>query len=519
MLSAVHCSAPVGPQRRAEVVFADSSEWQTLNPLYMYGGNANRLGALVYSQLFRHSADGQLVPSLAAEVPTVQNGGITNHGLVVTYRLKHDAKWADGAPLTARDVVFTHEADMNPRNAAVDRQGDERIASISAPDPFTVKVTLKSAYAPFLLEFNRPLLPAHLLAGYVSLDRADYNTHPIGSGPYRVSEWKRGDHITFVRDDGYWGKRAGVSRIVVRFVPDPRTIVAGLESGEIDGAGFVDPVSVEPLAKSRTLHTTTASNAFAVMLFNASHETLSDARVRRAVTMAIDRARLIEDASAGLTDPAEPERAIFGWAYDRSIRPLPYDPNGARRLLDESGWKPGEDRIRVRAGRRLELNIVTQAGHSDLAIEANIAAQDLKQVGIQANIRSYADQEYFSIPGGILSAGHFDVTLSRFGSGDAPYDVSGYVGCDISGKPTTYNFTHMCLRHMGPVLRDAMSTFDRKRQLRDFRIVQQALRDQAPFVVLSRSLYYYVTSNRLHGFVPTPFGEFQSVESWWLSSE
>jgi len=501
------CSSASTARPADEIVLAESTEWQTLNPLYMFGSSANRLGALIYSQLFRWSADGSLVPSVATQVPTLSNGGISRDGLVITYHLRHDVKWADGAQLTARDVVFTHEAVMNPRNSVVDQRGDDRIASISALDPYTVRVRLKKVYAPFILEFDRPILPAHLLDRFSSLDKVDYNAHPVGSGPYRVLEWRRGDSITFVRNEKYWGARARIDKIKIRYITNARTIVLELQGGDIDGAAFADPAAVAQLASNPKLQVSRGLDAFWVLIFNASHPWLSDPRMRRAIVLALDRERLVKTVTQGMSDPSQPGRALFGWAYDPAVQPLPYDPSLARRLLAAAGWKHG-----------LSLNLVTQSGHPELAIEANEVAQDLKAVGIVTTVELYSDPEYFSVPNGILASGRFDITLSRFGAGDPPYDFNDYLGCNAFGSPTAYNFTHMCMLEVQPEVRDAFSTFDRARQLRDFAIVQRALQQDAPLVILSRAAHFYVSSKRLHGFVATPYGEFEGVTSWWLSS-
>lgn len=514
VMSCVRCTSGAGPPPD-EIIFAGSSEWQTLNPLYMSGSDAVRLGALIYTQLFTHSNDGSLVPQAALAIPTIANGGISDGGRVITYHLRRGMLWSDGAPLTATDIIFTHAADMNPQNSVADRNADDMIAAMTAPDPYTVRVRLIRPYSPFVFEFDRPILPAHLLAKYASLDRVDYNGHPVGSGPFRVLDWQRGSDITLVRNDAYWGPKARVSKLKVRFIASPQTIVTELESGDIDGANFTDPSYAKLLEHKTALRTVTAGNSIAVMLFNTAQAMLADQRVRRAIVLAINRVRLIKDATEGLGDTSEPGRGLFGWAYDPAVQPLPYDPALARRLLDAAGWKLGPDGVRTRGGKRLQIQLVTQADHEDLAIEVNEAAQELKAVGIASIERLYIDQVYYAFPNGVLSGGKFDVTFSHFGVGDPPFGVESYLGC-TDGKPTTYNFTRMCLAGAAPAMQDALASYDPARERRDYAVVQRALAEQVPLLVLARAKYFYVINKRLHGFEASPFGEFETAGSWWV---
>src|SRR4029077_6484764 len=156
----------VGPGALAksdELVFGVTYEYTTLNPLYMSGADRLSIGALAFSNLFGATPEGELTPRVAAVVPTQQNGGISKDGLTITYHLRHNVKWSDGAPLTSRDVVFTHEADVSPNNKSIETYGDKEIATISAPDRYTVVVHLKRRFSPFVEYFERPLIPAHLL--------------------------------------------------------------------------------------------------------------------------------------------------------------------------------------------------------------------------------------------------------------------------------------------------------------------------------------------------------------------
>jgi peptide/nickel transport system substrate-binding protein len=501
------------------LTFGVTYEYKTLNPLYMSGADRLAIGPLVFDSLFNADKEGNLTPEVASEVPTQSNGGISQNGLTITYHLRHDVKWADGQPLTARDVVFTHQADMNPKNSVVETYGDSEVASIEALDPYTVRVRLKRRFSPFVDYFDRPLLPAHLLDKYESLDKADYNLHPIGSGPYRVSDWVRGDHITFVRNDAYWGKPAGVARITLRTIPDENTLALQLKTHDIDAAGAIDPNRLPMIQNDPSIRLSkTYIPLFGLMIFNASDPRLGDVRVRRAFTLALDRPDIVKKATHGFEDGEHPDRALFAWAYDPSMVPLPYDPSAARRLLESDGWKLGPDGVRVKGSQRLELTLATQANHPFLESEAVQMAAQARAVGIQLDIKSFADQLFMLLTtGGVLWGGKFQVALTEFvGSGDP--DPDWLIGCDSSGRPNPYNFSHMCIPGVAPVLADAVSTFDRSRRAKDYQSVARSLKEWLPIVLLSQSASLGAAPARLHNFDPSPYaGYFWNVTTWWLS--
>jgi len=257
---------------------------------------------LYLSYLVESNARGELIPEVAVRVPTQQNGGISRDGRTITYHLRRGVKWQDGVPLTARDVIFTQSAEMNPANNVPNRIGYDQVASIGAPDPYTVVVHLRRPFSPFVATFLGPqsigaILPAHLLARYANLNRVPYNQLPIGSGPYRVVQWQHGDHVTLDANPGYWRGKPAISRIIYRIVPDSNTRLEQLRTGEVQAYFDIDP---QLLPQVRTVPgitlTLTPIADMHILRFNLRDTILSDARVRHAIAMAIDRKQLLEAA-------------------------------------------------------------------------------------------------------------------------------------------------------------------------------------------------------------------------------
>jgi peptide/nickel transport system substrate-binding protein len=223
MTGCAHVDAPATDPGR--LVIAQSREPSSLNPIFDAGYLNAELSSLAFSYLVASVHDGELTADAAATVPRLANSGISRDGLTFTYHLRPGIRWQDGVALTARDVIFTYHLIMNPATIVPVRDGFDRIVSITALDPLTVRVRIKKPYAPFLLDFLgpqsiTPILPEHLLRGERDLLHAHFNTAAIGSGPYRIASWRRGDRMVLLANPTYFLGAPKIARIELRFVPN-----------------------------------------------------------------------------------------------------------------------------------------------------------------------------------------------------------------------------------------------------------------------------------------------------------
>src|SRR5947209_16640581 len=167
------------------------------------------LASLAFDELVTLDDKQHEVPDLAAEVPTLQNGGIAKDGKTVTYHLRSNVKWQDGAPFSSADVKFTWQLVMNPRNNVESRRGYDAVATVDTPDVNTVVFHLKHPFAPFVdtvfgeSDTAYRILPKHLLATYPDINQIPFNSQPVGTGPFRVVKWIRGDRIEDVANANY----------------------------------------------------------------------------------------------------------------------------------------------------------------------------------------------------------------------------------------------------------------------------------------------------------------------------
>jgi len=237
------CSQIVGRDHVTGTVLtftALAGEPSSLNPLLAGDANVSDLSHLFLPYLVEIDDRGLFIPEVAMQVPSLANGGISRNCLSVVYHLRHGLKWQDGALITARDVIFTYQAAMNPKNNVAVREGYDHIKSVEAPDSYTAVVRLARPYSAIVAYFGEPILPAHLLARDTDINHDQFNTSPVGSGPYRVVEWQHGDHITFAANPQYWRGKPQIDTFVLKIIPEANTQAEQLQTHEVDADFFFD---------------------------------------------------------------------------------------------------------------------------------------------------------------------------------------------------------------------------------------------------------------------------------------
>lgn len=336
----------------------------------------------------------EVVPLLAAEVPTLQNGGVvlrTDGGMDVTWKLRPGVTWHDGTPHTSADVKFTVEAINSPAYNPESTDGFDRITSVDTPDPLTAVLHYKEIYAPYQLQFVRGTLPKHVLEGRDIDTATDYNRAPLGTGPYRVAEWKSGESIRLEAVPGYWrGTPARIRTLVFRFIANTNTRINQLKSGE------VDMVVMFPWDKHREVaaipgvrvHRIDGNGYEHVTLNQRAFPAFADLRVRQALNHAVDRDLIAQSILEGLAPVTAGPVQPVSWAHNPDVRRYAFDPARARALLDEAGWKDADgDGIREKGGQRFAFTLITQAGFAVRENVAQVLQRQFKDVGVEAAIQ------------------------------------------------------------------------------------------------------------------------------------
>jgi peptide/nickel transport system substrate-binding protein len=270
---------------------AVTEEPKNLNPLLAGTTIEIFIDRLMFEPLLSADARGDTVPMLAAAVPTQANGGISADGLTITYRLRGDAYWSDGVPVTAHDVAWSWQAIENPNNDAVSRHGYDEVRAIDTPDAHTVVVHLKKRFSPFVSTFFAEsdqvydILPAHVLARYPNVNNVSFNARPdISDGPFRFVEWRRADRILLDANPRFFEGTPGLKHVEILFVPNEDSAINLLRAHAID---YIYQPSIQTYPTLRSLLDARIVwvniNGFEGVEFNLSHPALADGRVRAAI--------------------------------------------------------------------------------------------------------------------------------------------------------------------------------------------------------------------------------------------
>ncbi len=441
----------------------------SLNPLLNTEAVETMVDRLIYDPLVVTNDKGNQLPDLAVQVPSQQNGGISRDGRTITYKLRHDVKWQDGVPFTSEDVRFSFTQVMNPKNNISTRTGYDVVDRVTTPDKYTVVFHLRRPYAPIVTTLfssgNGPafVIPAHLLRSYPDLNNVPFNANPIGTGPYRMTRWLRGDHIEFEANANYFLGKPKIPTIVVRFIPDENTMVNQLRTHELDWFYSASEASYSELKTVPNIRNVISiQNSYRGMLINTESPLVSDRRVRQAIDYAIDKEAIVHKATYGAAHAATEDLPSFMWAYDPQVRRYSYDPAKAKQLLADAGWKPGPDGVLVKDGRRMQLALVLRQGAvTDTAMSVLVQSY-LRAVGIETSIKTYQGSMLFGgATSGILSGAHYDIDLSGFESGVDP-DNSAQFTC-AARPPNGFNWSRYCTPEMDAAQQQALSSVRSRR--------------------------------------------------------
>ncbi|HET9096975.1 MAG TPA: ABC transporter substrate-binding protein [Candidatus Baltobacteraceae bacterium] len=502
---------------------ANYAEPTSLNPILATNTAENFLASLAFDLLVTIDDKGNDAADLAAQVPTLANGGISKDGLTITYHLRRNVKWQDGAAFTSADVKFTWQAIMNPNNNVVERRGYDQVRSIDTPDAYTVVFHLKQPFAPFVDtvfgESDDPfrIIPKHLLGQYPNLNKVAFNSLPIGTGPFRIVRWIHGDHVELLANPNYFRGKPRLAGINVYYVPDESTRVAELRSHQTDLIIDLGPAPYAQLQGVSGVKTILVkAPAYDSIDYNLTHPPLDDLRVRQALSYAIDEAGIVRDVEHGTARIATSDLSDFYWAYDPNVEGYPYDPQKAAQLLDQAGWKLGRGGIREKNGQPLSLQLVYGQG-SEAAREIGVIVQsDLRKIGVDVPIKTYTYQMLYATKaeGGILSLGKFDLALWAWVAGADPDDSSQWM-CAMA-PPAGNNYPRYCNAQLDALERQALSTFDRGRRKAAYAKTQAILVHDSPAAFMFYQRLRYAMNPALQNFTPNGPSEGWNASDWSL---
>lgn len=476
---------------------------------------------LEFDGLIRFDGHARPVPDLAREVPSLANGGISRDGKMLTYHLVRNARWHDGVPVTAADVIYTWQQVMNPNNDVASRNGYDRITSIDAPDPYTVRVHLRAPYAPAVMLFADgdvgTIIPRHLLAKYANLNQTPFDADPVGSGAYVFRSWTHGSAMRFDANPHYFRGMPKIPHVVIRFITDQNTMVNEVRSHDVDVYYHVSTTQAPAVERMPdTAFLSIPSFNYEGLTFNTQLAPLDDVRVRLALCYGYDQRRVFETIYHGLGGQAPTQIGPGLLGYDPAVRYYPYDVRKAAALLDAAGWRLGPDGIRHKNGQPLELEIASVAGdkiREELEVQLQSAWHAL---GIAVSVKNYAANLFFEPfqEGGPLYSGKTEVSIFTSTMTYPDPDIESSIGPD-QVPPAGENFSRYRNAELGRLLAAGLTSNDPAVRVPIYHRVQQLLIEQVPTYTTSWEPQIMAGNIDLRGMAPNPVGsDLWNVADW-----
>ena len=481
-----------------------------LIPMLASDSASHDISGLIFNGLLKYDKDLNLVGDLA------ESWEVSGDGLTITFKLRKGVKWQDGQEFTAEDILFGFQTILNPNTRTAYAGDYKEVKEAFVADRYTFRVIYQRPFAPGLSSWGSlVVLPKHLLAGK-DINTTPFSRNPIGTGPYIFKEWKTGEKIVLRANPTYFQGRPWVDGFIYRIVPDPATMFLELKAGGLDFMGLT------PLQYTRQTDTYKMRRdfckykylafAYTYLGYNLKDGKFQDRRVRQAITHAINKEELIEGVLLGLglvaTGPYKPDTI---W-YNPKVKKFSYDPEEAKRLLAEAGWKAaGTDGILKKDGRPFEFTILTNQGNETRAKSAEIIQRRLKMVGIQVKIRTV---EWSAFINEFIDKKNFETVMLGWTLGQDPdlYDIwhSSKVG------PKELNFISYKNPEVDALLEKGRYTFDPKVRKACYDRIQEILAEDQPYTFLYVPYALPVISSRFQGIEPAPAGIGYNMDKWYV---
>jgi peptide/nickel transport system substrate-binding protein len=445
--------APTAPaQKNITIVIPEDPP--SFNPIIVDSGYDALVMELVMLGLSDIDPNGNVFPELAAELPSIENGDVvvdeTAGTMTVTWKMRQDVQWADGKPVTADDVIFTYDAIINPETGGW-IPGIDNIDSVEKVDDYTFIVNYNAIYPAYLTQFGGEqvaIWPAHYCDASQGFAAWDCARKPLSNGPFVLTEWINGDHMTFVRNENYFEKgKPGIDKVTVNIVPDQTVRKTMLINGDADlDMWTTEPIIADLKGEPNVEVNPSPTNRFVMRIFfnlaakgtidpvATPHPILSDLRVRQAIRAAIDVDTISKEFFMGYAQPVWSDFFRPPYVCDNTQRPK-FDPAAAAALLDEAGWKDTDgDGVRecrgcktAEEGYVMEMEFITYAEYGEpLELTQQFIAEQLGKLGIKLDLTV--------VEGSVLWAASTDGGIEQNGNFDMDIWDDGYSGVD----PTNY---------------------------------------------------------------------------------
>ncbi len=503
------------PQEGGTVVFGAEQEPAVMMPVTTEG---NLFATTVITTPVLYGAY-EVLPDFTYS-PQLLDGEaeVSEDGATVTYKLKEEATWSDGEPITAEDMIFTVEVFTNEKFDIASRAGYDLITKSRAVDEKTAEFTFKEPFAPYKSLFD-PILPKHELEGK-DINKVWNDEITVASGPFEFDKWNKGRDATIKRNENFWGEKAVLDEIVYRFIEDSNSLVQALKGGEID---MMYPQPQVDLAKQvdeieGVERDASAGTVWEHLDFNYKVPPLDQKFVREAIARGIDREAIVERIVKPINPEGVPLQNLIYMNNQQEYEPhfdrYTYDPAAAEQLLTDNGCTKGDDGIYSCDGKRLSFKYATVAGNEARELQQEVIQAQLKEIGIEVTPANEEADALFgkTLPGGKKGAWEL-INFAWVGSPD-PFSGNTIFTCGGDLNEQSY-----CNQEVTDLINETNSILDPAERAATYNQADELMAEDLPILPLYQKPTFFAWQDKLQGMEdnPTSEGPTWNAGEWFLT--
>lgn len=470
---------------------------------------SSAITSLVFNGLTKVDKDLNIVGDIA------ERWEISEDGREITFFLRKNVRWQDGVPLTARDVKFTFEAILDPKNACPYAANHMDIEKLEVIDDFTVRFKYSKPYAPALSKLGTAIVPEHLY-GDEDLRTSKLKRKPIGCGRYIFKKWKTDQYIILDSNPDYFEHRPYINRYVTRVIPDQAVQFLELITGGIDEMGlnsyqYFYRTDTEKFKASYNKYKY-LSRSYTYIGYNLNDPLFEDKRVRKALSYAVDKDEIINGVLMGMGEPCTGPFFRETPYYSTKAEGYKYDKEKALELLHEAGWQDTDgDGILDKDGTPFRFKLITNQGNKEREDIATIVQRKWRELGIDVEVQIIAWAAFLNE---FVDKKKFQAVVLGW---SMALDPDCYVVWHSeSAKKGGLNFISYKNEEVDRLIEEGRRTFDNNRRIEIYNRIHEIIADDAPYTFLYFPYAKVAISNRFKGIEPAPAGIGYNFIDWYV---
>ena len=462
------------PPKVNQLVISSIGDASYLNPVLAQDSASSEINGFVFNGLIKYDRNLQNFVGELAESWKVKAGPEPE----ITFLLRKGVRWHDGKDFTAHDVKFTYDKIMDEKTNTVRRSSYELVKKAEVLDPHAFRVTYRQPFSPGLETWGIGIIPKHLLEKE-DINTTAFNRRPIGTGAFRFVEWVTDEKIVVEANAQYFEGRPLLDRIIYRIIPETSLSEMEILTQGIDYSGIYPHqyrrISQIPFLKAYSQ----PSLGYTYIGYNQKHAVFQDKKVRQALTHAINREEIVQYVLYGLGAVSSGPFPNHLWYSNPNVKPLPYDPQKARQLLAEAGWKDTNgDGILDHEGKPFRFTLITNSGNETRRDVGVLVQRQLRELGIDVTFELYEWSVFLS---NFINVKHFDACILGWG---LSVDPDAYEIWHSSQIEKGFNFISYRNPEIDRLWEDGRKEYDIERRKQIYWRIHELMAEDQPYTFL-----------------------------------